>query len=577
MVRWWEQDATRWDREKKALADSGIVFSEVQAALREGRLVLDLKWVRGEETLNLQAHYPPAYPYFPPTVIASELNLARHQTPGSKNLCLLSHGGEEWNPATDTLAGLITEQLPKVLAAQPGGDHENEHGQEAEPVTAFLLPEPNSFVGFPAYEFEKLPASGTFRIGLESLSPLRGTVVEVLDDEGRSLFSSEARTRDQYSAGKLPVVIGRWVRLEQRPEFADAKSYYQLAGEHLAGLAQPQWQDIPSANKGRIDVVALLFPDELVWKTDVGNAILVSKSQYLGKDGKRSRIEPKLHRVELESRSLYFARDPAASGLQRGCVVQAGLGSIGSPAAKLLAQGGIGELRLLDQDVVDVGNAIRWETGRSVAGYQKAAVMQEIIRANFPYTRIAAAAVSIGDTHHSNASTEQELHRLLFEKVDCLFDATASTLVNNYLSSLARSRGIPYVWMYATHGGWAGLVGRAGTKRSDFCWMCHLYYLDESRPGAAGIPPLPTAPTENAKPVGCLHPTFVGAQVDLSEVSLMGVRLVTDEVLTRAGAQVASAYDWNVAVLHLRDGNGQPQLPTWVPYVLPPHESCPNH
>jgi hypothetical protein len=116
-------------------------------------------------------------------------------------------------------------------------------------------------------------------------------------------------------------------------------------------------------------------------------------------------------------------------------------------------------------------------------------------------------------------------------------------------------------------------VGRAGVDREEFCWMCHLHYIEDQT-----IPPLPAAPEEDMiQPAGCLDPTFVGSQVDLAEVSLMGARVVTDEVLSRIGAQGVSRYDWNVAVLELRDEAGWPQLPKWTPYKLPRHAKCTNH
>ena len=106
--------------------------------------------------------------------------------------------------------------------------------------------------------------------------------------------------------------------------------------------------------------------------------------------------------------------------------------------------------------------------------------------------------------------------------------------------------------------------------------MCHLYYFDDP-PAERKVEPPPSAPEEDIQPVGCLDPTFVGSQVDLVEVSLMGTRAVVDAVLRQTGAQEGSRYDWNLAVLELRDKNGNPQLPKWTPYRLPPHAKCPHH
>jgi hypothetical protein len=401
-------------------------------------------------------------------------------------------------------------------------------------------------------------------------------VVEVLDSGGRTLFSSEARDESDYVKSKLPVVTGRWVRIDERPPVTDAGAYYQIAIAAMSALQQPLWQKI-SSPKAKVDLVALLFADELTWHAKDGNVIAVSKIQPVATDGTRASIKPRLHRTEIESRSNYFMRDPSADGLQKGRVTLVGAGSIGSPAAKLLAQGGLGFLRVVDPDVLDAGNAIRWESGRSAAGLSKVVALHQLISVNFPYTKVECAGLRIGDPQLAGDARESELYDQLFRDAHCLLDATASIPVNQFLSEQARARGVPYVWMHATHGGWAGLVGHVGTARSDFCWMCHLYYLNESRPGAIRIPPLPHAPEGQVQPPGCLDPTFIGAQVDLTEVSLMGTRLVRDEVLVRTGAEPASAYPWNVAVLRLRDEDGAPQIPAWEAYALPVHPDCPNH
>jgi hypothetical protein len=577
MARWWEVNAERWEREKQAMDKAGIEFTEDEPARKKGKLVLNLMWKLGDQPLRLVAHFPTPYPFFPPMVVAPDLELARHQTPGSKQLCLLARGAEQWKPATDTLATLLQQQMPRVLRSQPGGPEEDAQGQEAEPITAYLQPIVGSFVGFPTYNFAGLPAFGTVLFGLDSLQPLRGTVVEVLDADGKRLFASEARDATYYEQHKRPVITGRWLRLNERPLVGSASDYYDIAVRASPDMQKPHWQPISSGEaKFRLDIVALLFQDELAWKKTAGNAILVSKIQQL--EPRRAGIVTELNRIELESRAAYFMRDPSSDGLQKCCVTLVGAGSIGSPAAKLLAQGGVGSLRIVDHDILDAGNAIRWEIGRSAAGIPKAHVLHRTIDANYPYTHVEGANWRIGDPHLAGDPREPELYDQLFRGVDCVFDASASLAVNHFLSEWARFHRVPYVWMHATPGAWGGLVGRSGIEKSDFCWMCHLLYLNPSREGEIKIDPLSSAPEEDrVQPPGCLDPTFIGSQVDLTEVSLMGTRLVIDQALTRTGVQAQSSYDWNIATLRLRDPAGRPQLPSWQSYVLPRHADCPNH
>lgn len=575
MSNWWEVWSERWEFEKQELARCGIKYVVDTKALAAGKAVIQLEHEINDLTLRLIVTFPTTYPYFPPMVVAPDLDLARHQTPGTKQLCLLPNGGQGWKPASDTLAGLIIEQLPSVLASQPdlGLNQEVVEVMEGEPITGFISTEDFSFVGFPSYEMAGLTNHGTFRIGIDSVKPFRGTVLDLKDTDGIVFTKSEVRSEDSYSSRRAPIVIGRWIRLEARPPAADAKAYYDLATQALASAEQPRWAELTAPMKSRIDIIALLFEDELAWRGSAGNVILISKTQEFLADGQRGKVVPRVHRAELESRDNYFVRDPSASGLQRGTVALVGAGSIGSPAAKHLSQAGVGGLRIFDQDVLDAGNAIRWELGRAWAGFPKAHALQRHIEANFPFTKAIGLHTSIGNPLIAGDSKERDVDEQLFRGVTCMFDACASILVSQYLSDAARSHKIPFVWMHATNGGWGGLVGRAGIGKEEFCWMCHMYYLQDGH-----IDPIAAASETNmVQPPGCMHPTFIGSQVDLVEVSLMGARRVIDELMLQAGELSTSAYDWNVATLRLRDQEGRPQLPVWTAYQLKPHESCPNH
>lgn len=568
---WWERDPARWENEQHALRDGGIQFEINPAAFAAGKLELFLKVSHNGQLVRLTATFPVTYPYFAPMVIAMDLALARHQTPGTKQLCLLDRGGDRWLPQTDRLASLILEKLPEVFASQPDqlGTGPIVEALEGEPITIYLQPELNSFVGFPDFDLDALAPHGNLHVGVDSFRPFRATVLDVTNADGKPVAFSQARQYVPYNSQY--VVAGRWVKLPQRPNYGDAASYYRAAIAQSPELEQPKWQT-PWGDKGpRMDLIALLFEDEMTWRGNAGNVIVVAKTQEIEAQGKRSKVESRLLRAELESQENYFLRNPTAERLHEGVVTLVGTGSIGSPAAKLLAQAGVGTLRLFDPDVVEAGNAIRWEIGRTSAGYQKVAALQGMLMHNFPYTKVEGYLVKLGDPAMDIAN-HAKLEKTLFGGTTCILDASASTRVNQYLAETAQLHGIPYVWMSATNGGWGGLVGIAVPGRDKFCWMCHLYYLHDKT-----IDALPHAPDDNLiQPPGCLDPTFTGSQVDLTEVSLMATRVVMDQV-TASKAGVPSVYPWNVATLQLRDQDGRPHLPVWTPHALPPHANCPNH
>jgi hypothetical protein len=204
-VPWWERYPARWDHEQQALRNGGIPFEIDPAAFAAGKLVVHLHVDHSGRSIKLVATYPASFPYFAPMVVAPGLELPRHQTPGSKQLCLLDRGGDRWMPASDTLASLVLEKLPEVFASQPGEPNIEPivEAREGEPITIYLQPELSSFVGFPAFDLGATEARGTLRIGMENFRPLRATVLEVINTSGRPVAFSDARQYVSYPAQQI--------------------------------------------------------------------------------------------------------------------------------------------------------------------------------------------------------------------------------------------------------------------------------------------------------------------------------------------------------------------------------------
>jgi ubiquitin-protein ligase len=570
MEKWWEVDSLRWRQEKEALDATGFTYVINGTSCAQGAMALTVKRPYQEHLIELTVTYPEEFPFFPPVVATSQVVFARHQTPGDGRLCLLGDDGNIWEPETHTLAWLLTEQWDRLLAAQPGPTRDIEaESRQAEPITAYLDTEADSFVGVPEFTLEDFPGHGKLVIAIESLRPLRGTILELQDAQGSVLALSDTRDRSNYA--NVPVVTGRWTKLDARLHKDGPEGYYRRAAQSCAELETPLWQRLPGG--ARIDVIALLFPDELVWEQHGGNIVLISKTQEKQPDGRRTKIQPRLHHAELESHRLYAMRDPLASSMKGSKVALVGLGSIGSPLAKLIAQAGIGKLDIVDFDQLQAGNAIRWEVGRAHAGRRKAQVLGELIHQNFPYTRIVASGHKVGDPQYAGTPEAKRLSDILFERTDCLVDASAATNVTHYLARQAQLRSIPFVWLYATNGAWGGFVGAADPNPEAACWMCHQFYLTDKT-----IEPLAAAPElEVVHAPQCLDPTFTGSQMDLAEVSLMAARLIRDRVRTANGSQKDNEYPWNFATLRLRDASVGRTPPVWTTYRLGKHVQCPYH
>src|SRR2546428_8328240 len=101
----------------------------------------------------------------------------------------------------------------------------------------------------------------------------------------------------------------------------------------------------------------------------------------------------------VPERNQYFARHASVHGvgtegverLRKARVAVVGCGGVGSAAADYLARSGIGYLRLIDQDIVDLSNLHRLH-GASVGGvYQpKAEVIANTLSQSMPWLKIQA-------------------------------------------------------------------------------------------------------------------------------------------------------------------------------------------
>jgi hypothetical protein len=570
VATWWEQRPERWAQEVAAFQAAGLDFVNASPA-RPGVKIVRVRRQYGGGTITCDVTYPAEFPFFPPVISSQDVAFARHQAPGTRRLCLVAE--QDWEPANHTAAWMLTTQWDELLRAQPGPDRDADaETRQAEPITAYMDYEADSFVGFPEYPMDRVGEHGTFHFALENAFPLRGTVLAVYDEHGAEVVRSDVRTEADYADARM-IVTGRWVRLRNRPAPRTALDVYAAAVAANGSMQTPRWQPLPGSPNGRIDVIAVLFPDELAWDEIGGNVIVASKTRSPDPRGALSSPVARVHRTELESHRLFALRDPAAPPLRATRVAIAGLGSIGSPLARALAQSGVGHLNVVDFDTLEAGNAIRWESGRQYAGRNKAVAIRELVRLNYPHTSVDISGQKIGDVQYAGTAEERRLHDLLFHRVDLLADACASDGVSHFLGSEAIARGVPHLWLYASNGAWGGFIGIRDARADSPCWLCHMLYKSDGT-----LPPLVAAPDEaGVHPPQCLDPTFTGSQTDLMEVSLMAARLATDRLRTARGAQSTHAYPWTFATLALRDADGNRIVPTWNTYCLPPHADCPHH
>lgn len=610
---WWDRIPQRLESELRELDEMGVSYDEDDAAKVAGVLRLRLLVPLHGDTLPLIATFPDNYPYFPVQVEAPTLDLRHHQHPFGKALCLLPRSTWWWNPASDGLARLLKERLERVVFAGSTMDIASAAGIEEhapEPFTDYYTYQGDSLILIAAGESgrEQVPpdaTAGTVLLGIEGASgksPLhprfRGALLEVRGLNGVVLLRAPQALAEKYTRR----IEGRWSRLPEPvrgiPLAEAAEAIYR------AGLAADEPGTQPRAYETQqpgqqMRVRGVVFPEERRWRGDPdalgdGWSFVVrlqgpSKGPVKKKQRSKNlrgapagRVAPAVvHYLVRPGRYApgdLLARAPELAPLRQHTIAVFGLGCIGAPSAFEFARASVAGLRLLDHDVVDPATTMRWPLGVFVAGAQKAPLLEQMLGAQYPYVTVHSEVHRVGTPRALSADGTAEdseavvLSRML-DGASLLYDATAEWGVQRFLAGLARDRGIPYVSVQGTPGGWGGVVVGMTPNRTEGCWICLQHWRGEAL-DAGGIPAPPSDVVHgDIHPEGCADPTYAAANMDLGEVTLMGVRTAI-ATLTANDLGGYPAVLWDVAVLSLRDSEGRLIAPSWTTYALRQHPSC---
>lgn len=574
---WWERWPALLAKELEGFQAHGAAVEIVHQA--NSQLILDAVWpIRGG--IRLRIGYSNAHPFARPMVTAPDLVLARHQNPFGKVLCLLTAESGKWQP-NEAVADLIAVQLPRLLAASDAHGNRDWEGakeyeeQAPDPLSVYFnhLAELASVVMFdadhriPAQPFGEADFLVRPRAGHERMAP-DGKSID-LDSPFEAVLTKTRPSTGTWLAPdfKPPVrgpwekTVGKWVRLP-RPPIGGPEVILEAAEKVLAG-GRPRLKSSP---RPPLLLIAVTFEDELAYGPEGGGSgwlFIASRQPGPGAERKISLVRG------LRLASDIDARSPVARDLASKSALVVGNGAIGSFVATELARAGVGTISLIDPDVVEPGNGVRWQLGSSAWGLNKSVALADFIHANYPRCKVTAYIGSVG-----GASVEIEepgklqgisFVRRLIADHDIVVDASASTECQFTLAFHCRDLGRPCVIGYATEGAVGGVVARF-RSRADGCLVClHRHW-------AEAVPTIPQPPVDHNGTVvlvGCNSPTFTGGAFDLQEVSLEMTR-------SAVGLLVGASYDagdWGISILSLKvDGRRVP--PKWEVAPIAPHPTC---
>lgn len=263
------------------------------------------------------------------------------------------------------------------------------------------------------------------------------------------------------------------------------------------------------------------------------------------------------------------ARIPELSHLHERKITVVGLGCLGAPSVLEFARCGIGELRIIDFDIVEAGTIVRWPFGLKSVGKLKTKVIKEFLNEHYPFTKVIPFSRRIGEVRRSEEQTSDlEVLKDALSDTDLVYDASAEWGLQHLLSDLAAELSVPYIGISMTYGAWGGVLGRIRPGKTEGCWWCFRYSLDD------GSFPLPLSdPDGEVQPLGCADPTFTGAAFDSGIIAFGGVRLAVS-TLTEKDENGYPSFDWDIAIINLRDNNGNAIIPSWKTFALKKHPSC---
>jgi hypothetical protein len=627
-VPWWVRFPERLAYEEHALQVAGIPSrrDDVSFAAGIARLIVSPK-VDGEP-VDLLVTFPDIYPYFRFIVEAPRtLGLRHHQAGlGRGALCLLERATERWR-LTDTVAGLLQTELPRVLAAGRAGDPDavaDVEAQQAEPFSEWYPYVPAMLQIDGAWRIPDEATEGTFSVAIwrgisadGGIPIVHGALCEIRDQHNQVVARADSRLIEAHGP---PAFEGRWTRalmpiVEEEP----AALFAAAARLELKGR-EPRWNEVGQAGTpARIQIRGVLFPEEHRWRDASGQgwvfvvrgqagratAPVLANSKFLPKKPagnfaaqiSRGRERYAITRAGRGGPTDLRRRIPELTAVKSSRITIVGLGCIGAPSAMEFARAQVAELRVMDGDIVDPATVARWPLGLTVAGQAKATIIAEWIRRDYPYTRVTAEPRVLGaaragpgsflDTaekpqpdrtlnghppDHSNGvendSDYQALARLT-AGASLLYDASAEFGVQYFLSEYARAHRLPYIAVSGTQGGWGGRIIRVRPGVTEGCWACMQAARNDG-----SLPEPPADPNGELLVEGCADPTFTAANFDMTTIAMHGVRLA---ISTLAGG-IPGGYpgvSWDVAIIALRNEAGLLIDPSVRTFPLPRHRECP--
>lgn len=535
-------------------------------------------------SVSLTVVFPAAYPFFPPDVRDPQqtLPINRHRDPVHGRLCLIH--AQHWD-LTTTAAQLLADRLPLLLADAGSQDAELDgrilEDPTPEPVGLCV---PRTSARILVDGSWAIPAEvdhGTMLVGLLTLEDLRigpGVVKRVLAP-GLDL-DTLAETPGRLFGHN---VLGRWTRYPDFRPNDTARTLWRRVEPRLDPIRvtiapgpDPSPGTTPTASDGwhlddRIQVIGLLVPSEMRYREPGEEWIFLIRTQS---DPAATPTYQVFGSAPAGADDV-AARTPATAPVRGRSALVVGVGALGGTIAVELARAGIGNLDLLDGDVIDPATSCRQIAPALYAGLPKAGALREVLAENNPHTHVRAHQVDVGSAQPTRPG-EPDPHTILVDLIqdmDLVVDTAADTAVSRYLATICRATATTFLHASATAGGHGGVVAAFGPE-IEACWWCLLHHRHHR---TVPFPPAAAGDEACVAPAGCSEPTFAGTGADLTTVAVHAARVALDRLIRPPLGASTAGIRGDLYVARLRDHRGRPIPVRWHARTLTQHPDCPMH
>lgn len=535
--KWFVRIPEILQEEIDAFHNAGLNFCLDDQKLQQDQIVTFTGTVAIEnKNVQLELVYPDEFPHFPIVVFADEVSLQRHQNPFAKNLCVIPHNQDGWEPWMT--GAFMVKQAIQLL-------QDSKIGPEAVASNEVPAPEPwSNYVQYksptPIFISKQIPfscpASGRFTIRTRRRrnSSRKAGATSIVDDVW--ILNSLSGPDWTYDFPRLPkfedhvgpILQGDWFRLDSAPDFnlydptALLEGLLRSCSTSIRTITQLQaqvqaFERMPNKRKQKAGRprLAIIFPEETHEPGKYRMTFLLG--MYFYQTNEFAWSQPQFLSVDD-----HFYRIPDYLPLHYESILVVGIGSLGSAVALELGKCGIGIIELVDFERLDAGNLVRHTGTIEHVGLAKTDIVAEQIRSHFPWCQVTTTQALLGqvDSLTKRDGSFESLYHLM-NGFSLVIDTTADGRITSVLNRIAVELGIPVIHSWVSNGAWGGRVIRYVPGKSG-CFQC----FDSSSPGE-----MSSAPISEIYPGGCGFPTFAGTSFDIYEIATHTVRMACSTLL----------------------------------------------